>query len=154
MQYPMKLNTAILFFSVSLFYGEKIAAQNIAINTTGNSANTSAGLDVDFINKGLLIPRVSLTITTDGVTIATPATSLIVYNTNAAMTGGSGVGFYFNAGTSAAPNWVRLLNSGATASDWLLTGNVGTTAGTNFLGTTDAQDLVLKANNTEGLRLY
>ncbi|MBL7815201.1 MAG: hypothetical protein JNL70_09330 [Saprospiraceae bacterium] len=36
---------------------------------------------------------------------------------------------------------------------WSLTGNAGTTAGTNFVGTTDEQDVVIKANNTEGVRL-
>lgn len=40
------------------------------------------------------------------------------------------------------------------ASDaWKLLGNAGTTAGTNFLGTTDAQDLVFKTNNTEKVRV-
>lgn len=132
-----------------------VEAQNIAINTTGSQANTSAGLDVDFTNKGLLIPRVSLSSTTDATTIATPATSLLVYNSNAAMTGGSGVGYYYNAGTSGSPNWVRMLSgSGSSGSAWLLLGNSGTTAGTNFLGTTDAQDVVIKANSTEGFRLY
>ena len=29
---------------------------------------------------------------------------------------------------------------------WLTTGNTGTTAGTNFVGTTDAQSLVFKTN--------
>lgn len=39
------------------------------------------------------------------------------------------------------------------ASDaWKLLGNAGTTAGTNFLGTTDAQDLVFKTNNLERMR--
>ena len=38
------------------------------------------------------------------------------------------------------------------ANDWKLDGNSGTTAGTNFLGTTDAQDLVFKTNNTEAVR--
>lgn len=38
-------------------------------------------------------------------------------------------------------------------SAWSLTGNVGTTAGTNFLGTTDAVDLVFKTNNTEKARI-
>jgi len=36
---------------------------------------------------------------------------------------------------------------------WELLGNAGTTAGTNFLGTTDAQDLVIKTNNTEKVRV-
>ncbi|WP_417799580.1 hypothetical protein [Tenacibaculum sp.] len=36
---------------------------------------------------------------------------------------------------------------------WLITGNNGTNPSTNFLGTTDAQDLVLRAGNIEKLRL-
>jgi hypothetical protein len=43
--------------------------------------------------------------------------------------------------------------SGGGGSGWSLTGNSGTTAGTNFVGTTDAQDLVFKRNSVEGLRL-
>jgi hypothetical protein len=36
---------------------------------------------------------------------------------------------------------------------WSLTGNAGTTAGTNFVGTTDAQALVFKTNSTEAMRI-
>jgi hypothetical protein len=43
--------------------------------------------------------------------------------------------------------------SGGT-SGWALTGNAGTTSGTNFIGTTDAQDLVFKVSNTEQARFY
>lgn len=39
------------------------------------------------------------------------------------------------------------------SSDWALTGNAGTTAGTNFLGTTDAQSLVFKTNSAEAMRI-
>lgn len=39
-------------------------------------------------------------------------------------------------------------NNSSSSSDWNLTGNAATNAGTNFLGTTDAKDLVLKTNNT------
>ena len=41
---------------------------------------------------------------------------------------------------------------GGGSSGWGLTGNTGTTAGTNFLGTTDSVDLVLKAKNNELIR--
>ncbi len=41
----------------------------------------------------------------------------------------------------------------STSSNWDLTGNTGTIAGTNFVGTTDAKDLVLKTNNTERMRV-
>lgn len=41
---------------------------------------------------------------------------------------------------------------GGGGSGWGLTGNSGTTAGTNFVGTTDAVDLVFKTNNVETFR--
>ncbi len=36
---------------------------------------------------------------------------------------------------------------------WKLTGNAGTTAGTNFIGTTDAVDLVFKTDSTEVMHM-
>lgn len=39
------------------------------------------------------------------------------------------------------------------AQSWNLTGNSGTNPSNNFLGTTDSQPLVLKANNTEAIRV-
>ena len=39
------------------------------------------------------------------------------------------------------------------ADAWALTGNSGTTPGTNFLGTTDNQDLVIKTNSAEVIRV-
>lgn len=41
----------------------------------------------------------------------------------------------------------------SSGSSWSLPGNSGTTAGTNFVGTTDAQDVVFKRNSIEALRL-
>ncbi|NTW32735.1 MAG: hypothetical protein HGB12_08945, partial [Bacteroidetes bacterium] len=40
-----------------------------------------------------------------------------------------------------------------TAAAWSLTGNTGTTAGTNFIGTSDNKDFVFKTNNTEWARI-
>ncbi len=76
-------------------------------------------LDIVNSSKGLLIPRVSLTSTTDASTIANPATSLLVYNTNASITGeyAAGVGYYYNAGTTGSPNWKRLVGDGETRWD-------------------------------------
>ena len=50
-----------------------------------------------------------------------------------------------SGGTGATPTWSSI-------SGWSITGNTGTTAGTNFIGTTDAIDFVIKTNNTEKLR--
>lgn len=60
--------------------------------------------------------------------------------------------------TSVTPNVIKVWDgtSWLSISDnnkWALTGNSGTNPTTNFLGTTDAQDLVLRAGNTEKLRL-
>ena len=94
-------------------------AQNVGISNTGTTPNASAMLDVSSANKGVLITRVSLTSTTDVTTIANPATSLLVYNTNANMTGG-GTGYYYWNGTA----WTRLQDSVASSGgSWSTTGN-------------------------------
>jgi len=79
-------------------------AQNVGINTTGATPDASAALDIDYPDKGLLIPRVALTSTTDVATIPAPATSLLVYNTNAAMTGGA-LGYWYWDGAA----WVQAI---------------------------------------------
>lgn len=57
----------------------------------------STVLEVAGTEKGVLIPRIALTGTTDTATIASPAVSLLVYNT--AAVGGLEVGFVFWNGT-------------------------------------------------------
>ena len=131
----------------------------IALNTSGNPPDASAAWDIQFTDKGILIPRVSLSSTSDGTTITNPATSLLVYNTNASITGGQGVGYYYNAGTPASPNWVKFL---AGKEAWMITGNDNTTAPTsgygtpinnNFIGTTNAVDFAIATNNIERMRI-
>jgi len=56
-------------------------------------------------------------------------------------------GYALVSTTAGVMSWVA--NPGA----WSLTGNAGTTAGTNFIGTTDAQPIVFKVNSTEYMRL-
>ncbi len=79
-------------------------AQNVGINTTGATPNASAALDIDYPDKGLLIPRVALTSTTDVITVPAPVTSLLVYNTNAAMTGGA-LGYWYWDGAA----WIQAI---------------------------------------------
>jgi hypothetical protein len=82
-----------------------LCAQNVSVNTTGASGNASAILDVDASNKGMLIPRVSLTSATDVSTINSPATSLLLYNTSIAGTFPNNVvpGFYYWSETKWIP---------------------------------------------------
>lgn len=127
----MKLRTYIIL--LLLFVTNLFQAQ-VGIGTT--SPNTSSILDITSTNSGLLIPRVALTSTSDVATIPSPATSLLVYNS-----GFSPNGFYYWNGSV----WVQLAN--VNSANWTLTGNAGSSSGTNFLGTTDDVDLVFRRNN-------
>ena len=70
-------------------------AQNVGIGTT--TPDASAALDISSTGKGLLVPRLTLAQRT---AIASPAAALLVYQTNGAQPG-----FWYNAGTAAAPTW-------------------------------------------------
>jgi hypothetical protein len=107
----------------------------------------SAVVDMTATNKGVLFPRVALTATTVAAPVTAPATNLVVFNT--ATAGDVTPGLYYWTGTA----WKRQIAKGDTGIDWNFTGNAGTTVGTNVLGTTDAQDLVVKTNNVERLRI-
>ncbi len=77
--YKFPVVCAVLFASTFLTT-TNLKSQNIGINATGLAPLAPAGLDIDFTNKGLLIPRVALTATNAAGPIAVPTTSLLVYN--------------------------------------------------------------------------
>jgi len=104
----VKIAFVTLSFLLSMLFNKTFA--QMSINTTGAEAHPSAGLDIDFSNKGLLIPRVALTSKNDATTIPNPATGLMVYHTG--TVGLSLAGYYYNAGTSSSPNWVHLSTTG------------------------------------------
>lgn len=54
----------------------------VAINTTGNPPATSAMLDIDASNRGFLPPRIALLEANNPQPVSTPASGLLVYNTN------------------------------------------------------------------------
>lgn len=141
---------------------ETYATGGVGINSTAlTSADTSASLDLSDPNKGFLTNRLTLTSTTDGVTIPLPALGLFIFNTGGALP----KAFWYNSNTAASPIWKRLLDN---TSGWTLNGNTaitnpanpaiyGTTAITateNWLGTTDARDIVFGTNGIECMRLY
>ncbi len=89
-----KYLASIVAVIISINY--RASAQNIGINTSGSAADASAGLDINFNNKGVLIPRVTLQSTTDATTITSPSTSLLVYSSAGVVSDG----YYYNSGTS------------------------------------------------------
>ncbi|MBL4657916.1 MAG: tail fiber domain-containing protein [Flavobacteriales bacterium] len=118
-----------------------ISHAQVGIGTT--TPDASAILDLTSTTKGILITRVTLI---QRNVIISPATGLLIFQTD------NSPGYYYNAGTPGVPNWVRLF-SGSSAGGWDLSGNAGTTVGTNFLGTTDAQDFAIYTNNAEKVRV-
>ena len=73
-------------------------SQNVGINATGTAPNANAGLDVDFTNRGVLIPRVALTNTASFLPLSAHVPGMIVYNT--ATAGDVRPGFYYDNGFS------------------------------------------------------
>lgn len=122
-----------------------LSAQNIGIGTA--TPDPSAKLHIVDVNRGLLVPKISIVDISFPNPVTAPATGLLVWNTNATVVGGSGTGFYYWNGTE----WVALGTGSSNA--WELMGNTGTTNGVNFLGTTDAQDIDIRTNNVLRARL-
>jgi hypothetical protein len=89
--------TLIVLLSLGLF-------AQVGINTDNSTPDGSAMLDVKSTTKGMLIPRMD---STQRVAIATPATGLLVYQTDGTD------GFYFYNGTE----WVSLNGSTANIPD-------------------------------------
>lgn len=151
----------ILVIMVMIYPQHTYAQNNVGINGTPDA---SAALDVKSgsgLNQGVLIPPVALTATNAALPLTLPAPTLLVYNTATAGVSPNNVypGYYYNAGTALAPNWVRLMNQ---LSAWQTIGNSGTTASTsaigtaannNFIGTTDATDFSFATSNLERLRI-
>lgn len=92
------------FIACLVFLGSALPAQ-VSISTTPAPPDASAGLDVNFTDKGFLPPRVALTAINAPGPVASPATGLLVYNTATAGTSPNNVapGYYYWNGTKWFP---------------------------------------------------
>lgn len=137
------------FYSLLLLVSALVNAQ-VGI---GNAAPRAA-LDITATNTGVLFPQIALNSVNDLTSVINPTggaivTGTFIYNTATAGSSPNNVtpGYYYWNGTS----WTRVANGPNT--NWSLTGNSGTSVATNFLGTTDANDLVFKTNSVERMRI-
>ena len=124
----------IVFIILSIGVFANASAQS-GIGTT--TPDPSAKLDVSSTNKGFLPPRVTLTSTTDIITIPNPATALLVYNTGSNVN--LSAGYYYWKGT----NWERISSNGTIlASNAVIVSATGTapTSGTRTIDKTFAVD--------------
>ncbi len=110
---------------------------DLKLGTTPGIKDASAVLDLSSTTKGLLIPRLT---TVQMNAITSPTVGLMIYNTDLNC-----LHYYFSGWKSQC--------DAANMSGWSILGNANTTPATNFLGTTNSQDLVFRTNNTERLRI-
>lgn len=127
-----KFRSAAVLMALSMF---SMAQEGVGINTA--TPDASAILDINSTSAGVLLPRMT---DAQRIAITAPATGLLVYQTN------NPEGFWFFDGTT----WQPLEGGG---DSWGLLGNAGTDPSTNALGTTDTEDLVIRTNNTEAVRI-
>ena len=113
-------------------------SQNVGIGTT--TPHSSARLDVSATDKGILVPRISLTNIITAAPVTSPAAGLLVWNINAAVAGGNGIGFYYWDGAV----WQKLIQGNEA---WKLNGNSGTDTLIHFIGTTDNRPLNFRINS-------
>lgn len=92
------------------------------------------------IGVGTNAPSELLDINSNAIRLRNGATNNFILTTNA-----TGVGTWQNPSTNPLISQF--------GNDWKLLGNSGTNPSTNFLGTTDNIDLVIRTNNTEKIRI-
>ena len=116
-----------------------VSFAQVGIGTT--NPETSSALDVYSNNKGLLIPRVALSSSTDTATISMPVNGLLVYNT--AVISDITKGFYYFDAT--ANSWKRL-NTDASLS----IGSISTSSNSNGATLTSGVLQLTPADITKG----
>ncbi|OGU40678.1 MAG: hypothetical protein A2X61_08570 [Ignavibacteria bacterium GWB2_35_12] len=130
----LKVGVLLYFAFFLILTGRQIvySQNNVGIGCT--DPDGSAILELRSSTMGFLAPRMTL-----GQRPGTPVTGLLIYQTD------NTAGFYYYDGTS----WVYLLSG----SYWSLSGNASTNPVNDFIGTSDAQDFVLRTNNLERARI-
>jgi hypothetical protein len=89
-----------------------VFSQNAGISSAGlTSPHSAAGLDINFTDKGFLIPRVALTDTDSSLPIPFGVAGMVIYNT--ATSGDVTPGIYFNDGTK----WIQVTQKAFSAGD-------------------------------------
>jgi uncharacterized protein (TIGR02145 family) len=89
----MKIMNKFNLTLICLTFTVVLNAQNVGINSTGVPPNPSAGLDINFTDRGLLIPRMT---TSQRNAISSPANSLLIFNITTQC---------FEAYNSTTSNW-------------------------------------------------
>lgn len=132
----------VIVFCITMLFTVSIQAQvKVSDQPLGaNPVNPDAVLEVESVNKGLLMPRIALTATTNAAPLSAHVEGMFVYNT--ATTGDVTPGNYYNDGTQ----WVKV-GGAPTAAPLNVIYQTG-----NYTATVN-DDIILYTNNTVGTTL-
>jgi len=147
---PLYKIFSVVIFTIAMCFVQTVSAQiKIGINPTTMNAN--AVLEIESVNKGLLLPRLALSSTSSPSPMISFTYGMLVYNT--ATQNDVTPGMYYSDGVK----WLKMLAGSFTetpaASSWRTNGNNGTNAVTNFLGTTDNVALRFRTGNMERMSI-
>lgn len=116
----MKLSNVFKAFAsaIALTFTFSVVGQ-VKVGNNPTTITPSAIFEVESTNKGVLLTRVALTSKTDAVTIASPATGLLVYNTATAGVAPNNIvpGYYYWDGSA----WAHInttSSSSSASSSW------------------------------------
>jgi hypothetical protein len=141
MKATKKISHNLFAAAISLLFAISVNAQV----TIGSMEPSTPGAVLDLSkvtpkNMGMMLPQVSLTDLSNWAPLAGTATNgMLIFNTNGSI--GTGI-YYWKDGA-----WIFLSAATPAANSWSVNGNGGTTAATNFIGTTDNNPLTFKVNN-------
>jgi hypothetical protein len=133
-----------IIYLLAAFAFNALSAQ-VGLNTT----TPNAALDVKG-SDGVLVPRVTKAQRT-AMTVGAAQNGMLVFVTDETL---PSFWFYDHAETK----WKTLASSNTnfkfnSATYWGTTGTASTSSTSNYVGTSDATDFVIKANNTEAIRM-
>lgn len=139
-----------------------ISAVTPTLTTTGNASVSGVypNQSIEVLSQTLSISGNTLNLSAGGGSVTLPSTPVtsITPGTNVTVNG-TAPNYTINSVSqtlSISGNTLNLSAGGGSVTlpaSWNLTGNAGTSASINFIGTTDANDFVVKTANAERLRV-
>lgn len=120
------------------------ANAQMKIGDNPSQITKSAILELSSTKQGLLLPRLS-DFTAINTAIGSDAVDGMIVYLNGSVAADNGV-YMRKAGA-----WVKIASAADAAANWGLTGNAGSNPITNYIGTSDAQKLSIRANATEAI---
>ncbi len=145
MTYPYIRILATVLFSLS--FGLTVTTASAQMKFGGNNESRSdAILELSHTKKGFLLPRINASALA-AHPLDTAAPGMMIYNQ-------TDNNLYIRKRTGpTSAIWVALQEVAGAGGSWSFTGNNSIDPATNFLGSTNAQPLIFKTNNTEAARI-